>query len=522
MHLSWSAVTAIITAVVSIIFGVYLSPLSPSLCPPPCDSNVESTHSGYFGYECAGKPHHSSWHSWWYPQRSDVSAAEHRQGAGAITKDWNILYHLGGNGPWVEKVFDVVDVGIALPEGCEVEQVHMMSRHAERYPTKRAGDTQREVVKRMKQSGKTFTGSLTFFNDWELFWSSDDNDLEQLTSTGPFAGTLGSFTTGVRLRTRYQHLLDHATPTSPTVFWASGSNRVIETAKHFAAGFFGIDYNTTNTASLKIISEHPSLGADTLTPGRTCLANKKDGEEGQAKGYRLMGEYRATYIIAIRRRLLEQTGMYFADHEIYAMQEMCGFEITVRGHSNWCDVFTQDEFLGFEYARDVLHYYRAGPGQRYAASMGWLWLNATTNLLLEGSEAGPLFFSFVHDGDIAPMITALDVINDKEHLPITHIPHDRKWRKSQVSPMGGRIIFELLSCSVKESSGNQKFVRLNINDGITAIPGCESGPGKSCPLEEFAARTEKKGEEVGDFRELCGLSDDAAKSIAFLRQERRT
>lgn len=118
------------------------------------------------------------------------------------------------------------------------------------------------------------------------------------------------------------------------------------------------------------------------------------------------------------------------------------------------------------------------------------------------------------------MVTALDIINDDEHLPITHIPHDRKWRKSQVAPMGGRIIFELLSCNANALAPPEKFVRLNINDGITAIPDCNSGPGKSCPLSQFAARTTKKGEEVGDFRELCGLDDDAAKRITFLHQKR--
>lgn len=224
----------------------------------------------------------------------------------------------------------------------------------------------------------------------------DDNNLEQLTNTGPFSGTLGAFTTGVRLRTRYKHLLTKVIashPNQPTTFWASDSNRVIETALHFALGFFGIDYNDTKTSNLKVISEGPSLGADTLTPGRTCLANKRDHIEGQKKGYRLMGGYRATYLSAIRSRLLQQTGMHFSDQDVYAMQEICGFETTVRGRSDWCDVFTQDEFLSFEYARDLLHYYRAGPGQKYAASMGWLWLNATTNLLLEGPAAGPLFFS---------------------------------------------------------------------------------------------------------------------------------
>ena len=250
----------------------------------------------------------------------------------------------------------------------------------------------------MKESGKHFTGTLAFFNDWDIFWSSDENDLEQLTSTGPFAGTLSSFTTGVRLRTRYHHLLDQALSTHPDVpitFWASGSNRVIETAKHFAAGFFGIDYNATHRATLEVISEHSSLGANTLTPGRTCLANKKDEQNGQRKGYRAAAEFRALYMPPIRDRLLNQTGMLFSDTDLYAMQEMCGFETTVRGRSNWCNVFTKDEFLSFEYARDVLHYYRAGPGQRYVASMGWLWLNATTNLLLDGPEAGPLYFSLL-------------------------------------------------------------------------------------------------------------------------------
>jgi acid phosphatase len=64
----------------------------------------------------------------------------------------------------------------------------------------------------------------------------------------------------------------------------------------------------------------------------------------------------------------------------------------------------------------------------------------------------------------------------------------------------------------------ERFVRLNINDGITAIPDCHSGPGNSCPLRQFAARTKKRGEEVGDFKELCGLEDGAEEKIKFLHQ----
>ena len=75
------------------------------------------------------------------------------------------------------------------------------------------------------------------------------------------------------------------------------------------------------------------------------------------------------------------------------MQEMCGFEISAWGESPWCDVFTHEDWYNFQYARDIIHYYRAGPGKRFWATMGLLWLNATADLLKKGPDAGKLFFS---------------------------------------------------------------------------------------------------------------------------------
>lgn len=45
---------------------------------------------------------------------------------------WNVLYHVGGNGPWIEKVDGVVDEGIEPPNGCSIEQIHMVSAHFSR------------------------------------------------------------------------------------------------------------------------------------------------------------------------------------------------------------------------------------------------------------------------------------------------------------------------------------------------------------------------------------------------------
>lgn len=140
----------------------------------------------------------------------------------------------------------------------------------------------------------------------------------------------------------------------------------------------------------------------------------------------------------------------------------------------------------------------------------------------------------VHDGDIVPLLAALDLFPQSPDLPTTHVLANRTWRTSQVTPMGGRIIFERLACPVRQNCWSNAplypnhvyceppkddfFVRVNVNDAIVAIPGCNEGPGRSCALEDFARRAKKRGDEIGDFGTICGLSEDAAKRITFLHQ----
>ncbi|KAL8683473.1 MAG: hypothetical protein Q9186_000513 [Xanthomendoza sp. 1 TL-2023] len=247
------------------------------------------------------------------------------------------------------------------------------------------------LLQRIKHSNVTLKGDLEFVNNWQYFSLKPSADHDQLTTTGPYAGTLCSFAAGTTLRTRYLHLLPHSHPLN---IWASDCPRVIETARYFATGFFGLDWDSNEAAKLHIIPETPDLGADTLTPGDTCLKYRQDLHTGHDYGLIQLGKFRSTYLPAIGARFHAQNpGIRFTDGEIYSMQEMCGFELLVRGRSPWCGVFSHDEWLDFEYARDVIHYYRAGPGNRFGPTMGWLWLNATANLLAEGPDAGTLFFS---------------------------------------------------------------------------------------------------------------------------------
>jgi len=41
---------------------------------------------------------------------------------------------------------------------------------------------------------------------------------------------------------------------------------------------------------------------------------------------------------------------------------------------------------------------------------------------------------------------------------------------------------------------------------LTALPSCNSGPGKSCPLDQYAALVAQKNKAAGDFARNCGVS----------------
>lgn len=335
------------------------------------------------------------------------------------------------------------------------------------------------------------------------------------------------------MRTRYSHLVPSSPPSRPIRLWASDSSRVIDTARYFASGFFGSLSWASSTGQLIVIPETADLGADTLTPGDTCLNYRRDPHDGHDKGIGHLLRFRETYLPRVGARFARQNRHVpwtFSTAELYSMQELCGFETLVRGASPWCDAFGHDDWRHFEYARDLIHYYRAGPGNGYGATMGWLWLNATAALLAaDPADVGSLFFSFVHDGDIVPMLAALDLFPDEQHLPVDRVDGGRAWRMSSVTPMGGRVILERLACSASASASSKTepeeggaeeevFIRINVNDGIVAHPQCHDGPGKSCPLGQFLELVKRRGREVGDFREKCGLSSDAPDRITFLHQ----
>lgn len=72
-------------------------------------------------------PHTASWNTWFHPHQKAIPQTDPPK---ERRKGWNLLYHLGGYGPWIENVNGTTPAlsqdTVAPPVGCLVDQIHMV------------------------------------------------------------------------------------------------------------------------------------------------------------------------------------------------------------------------------------------------------------------------------------------------------------------------------------------------------------------------------------------------------------
>jgi hypothetical protein len=183
-------------------------------------------------------------------------------------------------------------------------------------------------------------------------------------------------------------------------------------------------------------------------------------------------------------------------------------------------------------------------------------LNALIQRFVDGPEAEgvapgsgsfklpKLLMNFLNDGQLNQLAAAIGVFDEQTPLPTDHIAADRLWRSSRISPMRGTIAFERLNCRVSAGGGNsttprittttsrackprptagagakltrrqnstrnETFVRIRINEAVYPVPSCQDGPGKSCSMAKYAAYVSEKLAAIGSFAELCNATDPA-------------
>ncbi|KAE8829320.1 hypothetical protein HRS9122_09135 [Pyrenophora teres f. teres] len=453
----------------------------------------------------------------------------------AAQDDFNIFQHIGGNGQWLPGE-ELTGISSEVPVGCKVDLAASFSRHGSRYPDTGAYKQWVDLYKYIQAAGdfEVTNEKLAFLKTWEPVLSNPGAQIANLSPTG----WKELHEMGTTLRLRYPDLYEYNTPFTMWANYYKSGPRVRDSARLFAQGFIGP--NATDLTTIYALNaSDPSSWGNSLAPSDLCKAYNDEG------GSPVKPMWDAIYLPPITARLNAQIqgGLNLTQSQVELFPYLCGFETQITGRrSPFCDIFTREEILQYEYAQDLRYWYGTGLGsdiekyqmlpvvdmavQRFVDGP-----NATYKLGNDTFTPPKVMASFSNDGQINQLAAAISVFDDQQPLPGNMSLPDRLFRSSQIVKMRGTVAFERLSC--KSSAPNntttyhyvhkksncsastepatpaeETYVRIRINEVVYPVVNCTSGPGSSCPLLQYQKIIKKKREDAGDLTKLCNTTDE--------------
>ncbi|CAO2651363.1 Nn.00g039330.m01.CDS01 [Neocucurbitaria sp. VM-36] len=445
----------------------------------------------------------------------------------AVTADgFNVLQHLGGNAQWLPGP-EVTGISSDVPAGCKVDLAAFFSRHGSRYPDTGAYNEWADLYKRL-HAGKGFNVTdekLEFLKTWKPVLSYPERQIAQLSPTG----YKELHEMGATWRLRYPDLYEYNTPFVMWANWYKSSPRVRDSARLFAQGFLGP--NSTELATIYALnSSDPSSWMNSLATSDLCKAYDDEG------GSPYKDEWDAIYLPPIRSRInaMIHGDFNFTQWDISIIPYLCGFETQITGRrSPFCDVYTEEEILQYEYAQDLRYWYGNGLGTDIEKYQMLPIVDMVAQRFVDGPNATyavgnstfvppKIMAAFSNDGQINQIIAALGVFDNEPQLPGNMTLPERKFRASRLVPMRGTVAFERLSCAASatnttygystKDSGSQAYMRIRLNDVVYPVVDCTSGPGSSCPLSQYQAIIKGKRAKAGSFTNMCNVTNPSFSS----------
>jgi hypothetical protein len=449
-----------------------------------------------------------------------------------ISRNW------GQVSPYVDNVdsyFGVNDVGI--PDGCGIEQVHSLQRHAQRFPTSSYDDGENDEHFAAKlfnftsaKGSASFTGPLAFLNSYQY-------QMGESYLTGIGAAT--EFASGVQFWNKYGRVLYNATKGQLSynasfvngtarpkpVLRTTGQSRIENSQINWALGFFGTSFQQTQDPTLAnatsafdvVIIPEGGTENNTLASYDSCLNDNVSpvldmGDQDVIK-------YVALYLQDATKRIQAYAphGFSFTVNDTYAMQSICAYETAYLGDSSFCGLFTADEWAGFEQTLDVEYYYDYSFGNPTGRAQGLGYLqellarlqkqyitvsDSSVNTSLTNNSADfpldrPFYLDVSHDDILISTLTAmsLDYLKDPPNLSQYPPSPSRHFVLSHLTPFGSRLITEVIGCKdAKPTAKSQhvapyyatqngynpanattKFIRMRLNSGILPLSSIRGG-----------------------------------------------
>lgn len=419
---------------------------------------------------------------------------------------FNPLEHLGGVAPYFES--QDPPTSPATPQGCKPVRAAYLNRHAAIY----ANDFDYEeylepfISKLENHTGIDWSKvpTLNFLSDWTA--PVTDAEQELLTRVG----RVEAAQLGATLSFRYPKLK------LPTHVWTSSAERTYKSAEALVRGL------EMDDDGIRVISidESEKAGANSLTPYKSCPAYSASAGSDQQSVF--LEKFTAP--IAARLNALAP-GFNFTLNDVYGMMELCGYESVIRGRSPFCDLdlFSPDDWLGWEYAADIQYHYNVGYGNQVSGFVGLPWLNATAHLLLSDDSDEDMYVSFTHR-ELPPMvIVAMGLFNNSEFggngaaindtMPLDRINYRRAWKSSRVLPFLGNLAIERLSCKNTYGYDDGEYYRVLVNSAPQPLSDCADGPGTTCSRSGFEKYVQGRVEMLQGYSEKCGVDYDNSTDV---------
>lgn len=338
----------------------------------------------------------------------------------------------------------------------------MLSRHGARYPTNDIA-IGRKIVSDVN-NGSRFSGNLSFLNSWSY-------KLGQNTLTP--VGKSELFDSGVLHQYLYGHLYNNNG--SKIVVRSTTDYRMTQSAEYFLAGFF--DQAWTRNASLELQIE------DVVGYNTSLAAYFECTNTGATVG---MSTWISTFLVDATARLNAQapTASYFTPATAYNLMSLCAYETVALGYSSFCNLFTFQEWEGYEYAVDINFAEDFGFQSPVGRALGIAYVEevlarmtnhyltvatGSANITLDNNAASfplnqSLFFDFSHDVQIMSILTAFGLKQFQPFFPDNFmIPHELV--VSHLEPFGARLDIETI---VTPQPLNPKR---NVPSNMTYLPG---------------------------------------------------
>jgi hypothetical protein len=312
----------------------------------------------------------------------------------------------------------------------------------------------------------------------------------------------------------------------------TSQERIYESAIWWAFGFFNnSDSESSNTSYDLLVIPEGGTENNTLASYDSCT-NINDPIVGYI-GNTAQAVFYNNYLQSSLARLSSYLDRNFnlTVMDVYAMQTICPYEVAYLGSSDFCGLFTEQEWIDFDYSLSIQFYGDNSFGNPTGRAQGigyvqellarlqnqYLYVsNTSVNSTLDNNPTTfplgqPFYLDMTHDDIIVSTLTALGLNYFKG--PHTGLPYNisqapnppENFRVSEIAPFGARLYTEVLECSASnpqvETSNETtiysnpnithgwKFIRMQLNEKTLPLDtlGCPFRSDGLCSLGDFLA-----------------------------------